>query len=77
MTKKENLNIRDNHLCNLKIEGRKGTWYAVKSFDYHDDVFYELESEQYGDEAEHIIVNKKTMTEPSEDFASYLLYGLN
>ena len=61
---------------NLKIKGRKGTWYAVHVYWYEGEAFLRLESEQYGEDAENIIVNMHTMEEPSEDFSYHLLYGL-
>lgn len=70
---KENI-IKDPYFSNLTIEGRTGTWYAVHVYWYGGSTFLELESEQHGDEAEHIIVNLDTMGEPSEDFSYYLLY---
>lgn len=58
----------------LKIKGRTGTWYAIDTMQYEGETFLLLESEQHGDEAEHIIVNLKDMGEPSEDLGYYLMY---
>jgi len=68
------INIKDKSLSNLTIEGRTGTWYAVHVYWYGGSTFLELESEQHGDEAEHIIVNMATMGEPSEDLGYHLMY---
>ena len=68
------INIKDENFSNLKIKGRTGTWYAVEVYSYGGSTFLELESEQHGDEAEHIIVNMRTMEEPSEDLSYYLLF---
>jgi hypothetical protein len=59
---------------NLTGKGRTGTWYATRAVSYEKETYLELESEQHGDEAEHIIVNLKTMGEPSEDLGYYLLF---
>jgi len=69
-----NLKIKGRVIENLKIKGRAGTWYAVKTHIYGGSTFLQLESEQHGDEAEHIIVNTRTMEEPSKDFSYHLLF---
>lgn len=43
----------------IKIEGHRGTWYVVGEEVILGVVVYELESEQWGDEAAHLIVNEK------------------
>lgn len=68
------INIKDENFSNLKIKGRTGTWYAVHVYWYGGSTYLELESEQHGDGAEHIIVNMDTMGEPSQDLAYYFLY---
>ena len=39
----------------VKLAGNIGTWYLVDEYNYEGYTFYEWESEQFGDEANHII----------------------
>ena len=50
--------IKDNS-NRIKVKGHKGTWYVVDRSWHNSVEVFELESEQYGDEAPHIIVDKK------------------
>lgn len=43
---------------NIKIEGHRGTWYIVGEEVIQGIKVYELESEVWGDEAAHLIVNE-------------------
>jgi len=43
---------------NLTIEGHEGTWYVIEEAIYNGEKVYLLESEQYGDEAACLIVDK-------------------
>ena len=43
---------------NIKIEGYRGTWYIVGEEVIQGVKVYELESEVWGDEAAHLIVNE-------------------
>lgn len=43
---------------NIKIEGHKGTWYVVNSEIINDKLYFQLEHEEYGDEAAHLIVDR-------------------
>lgn len=43
---------------NIEIEGHKGTWYVVDSEMINDKPYFLLEHEEYGDEAEHLVVDK-------------------
>lgn len=43
---------------NIKIEGHRGTWYIVGEEVIQGAKVYELESEVWGDEAAHLIVNE-------------------
>ena len=43
----------------LIIDGYEGTWYVIDKKEYNGEMLYLLESENYGDEAACIIVNKK------------------
>lgn len=43
---------------NLKIKRHRGTWYVIDSTIYNGKELYLLESEQYGDEAKCLIVDK-------------------
>jgi hypothetical protein len=70
----DELNLTGKDFNHIKVEGRTGTWYATRAVSYEKETYLELESEQHGDEAEHIIVNLKTMGEPSEDLGYYLLF---
>lgn len=72
--KKSGLDIKDKKWSNLKIEKRKGTWYAVRVIQYGGATYLELENEQHGDQAEHIVINIDTLGEPSEDLGYHLLY---
>ena len=42
-------------LENIKIEGRTGTWYVIEIIEQDGTTYYLLESEQHGDEADHIV----------------------
>lgn len=43
---------------NLKIDGYRGTWYVIEEYLFNGEYYYELESEQDGDECPWIIVDK-------------------
>lgn len=42
----------------IRIEGYQGTWYIMSEEVYEDRTLYMLESEQYGEDAEALIVDK-------------------
>lgn len=58
---------------NMRIAGRKGTWYCVTIHHKGAETFYQLESEQWGDMADHIIVDKN-FVEVSEELTYELIY---
>lgn len=41
----------------IKINGHIGTWYVVDTHIFRGDQCYELEHEDYGNDAAHIIVD--------------------
>lgn len=43
----------------IELDEHTGTWYVVGESVFREKVVYLLESEQYGDEASHLIVNKE------------------
>lgn len=43
----------------LIIDNHEGTWYVINKKEYNGEMFYLLESENYGDEAACLIVNRK------------------
>ena len=43
---------------NIRIEGHRGTWYIVGEEVIQGNKVYEVESEVWGDEAAHLIVNE-------------------
>lgn len=43
----------------IKIKGHKGTFYVVGELEKYNRKVYVLESEIYGDEANHILVTEK------------------
>lgn len=43
---------------NLKIDGYRGTWYVIDECWFKGQYYYQLESEQDGDECPWIIVDK-------------------
>ena len=43
---------------NLKIDGYRGTWYVIDEWWFKGQYYYQLESEQWGDECAWIIVDK-------------------
>ena len=44
---------------NLKIEGYKGTWYVIDECWFKGQYYYQLESEQWGDETPWLIVDNE------------------
>jgi len=46
-----------NELQNVKIEGHIGTWYSIETTVFMGMKLYLMESEQFGDEANCIIIN--------------------
>lgn len=40
----------------LKVEGRTGTWYCIDHTIIGGQVYLLMESEQHGDEADHIVI---------------------
>lgn len=41
----------------IKVEGRKGTWYVVSEREYPTGIYYLVESEIWGDEAEWLLID--------------------
>ena len=59
---------------NIKVKGRTGTWYVVQVHNHRNgQQYFQLESEVYGDMAEHIIVDTK-MVEQNESLSYELLF---
>lgn len=44
---------------NIKIQGRKGTWYVIKDYDYYGKIFHLLEHEVYGEDTAHLWVDEE------------------
>ena len=42
----------------IKVEGRIGTWYVIDQREYDGQMLYMVESEQWGDEAEALIIDE-------------------
>ena len=42
----------------IKIAGRIGTWYVIDQREYDGQMLYMVESEQWGDEAEALIIDE-------------------
>lgn len=42
----------------IKVAGRIGTWYVIDQREYDGQMLYMVESEQYGDEAEALIIDE-------------------
>lgn len=43
---------------NLKIDGYLGTWYVIDEKTHNGSKLYLLESELYGEDAAHLVVNE-------------------
>lgn len=44
---------------NIKVEGYRGTWYVIDETVRDGRKYYLLESEKWGDEAPHLLVDAK------------------
>ncbi|PKM62325.1 MAG: hypothetical protein CVU97_05885 [Firmicutes bacterium HGW-Firmicutes-21] len=42
---------------NIEIEGHIGTWYVCEEHEHNSKQVFELEHEDYGDEAAHLLVS--------------------
>lgn len=51
----------------IKIEGHKGTWYSIDTYNYYGQHFYIMESEIYGDEAPCVAIEAETHKVVLED----------
>jgi hypothetical protein len=43
---------------NVRVNGYRGTWYSVDKQKYFGQTLYLMESEQWGDMAEYLIIDK-------------------
>ena len=61
---------------NIKVEGRTGTWYEIRReyLESEETTFFVMESEQYGEDTEHIVINKWNI-EASEEISYEVIYG--
>lgn len=53
---------------NIVVKGRRGTWYVIDDHMVEGSKYFLLEHEEYGDLADHIVVNARG-EEMSEDVA--------
>jgi hypothetical protein len=40
----------------LRFKSYRGTWYSIDRLQISDTTYYLMESEQYGDESQHLVV---------------------
>lgn len=65
---------------NIRIDGYVGTWYEIDAENFDGVTLYLLESEQYGDEVCHLIVNEANevllddVCNGFSDYEDYLAY---
>lgn len=41
----------------IEIDGHEGTWYVLEQHEHNGKQIFELEHEEYGDEAAHLLVS--------------------